>query len=100
MDRMWKYGAMIQWYHRGIIGRADAAASAGGLWMVYVAMQRDAAVWCVPALFAVAFCWIFDLSGPSSLWVSIPLVGITLFGCVFYVGTIYRRAIRRRTDVR
>lgn len=89
---------MMRGYHQSLIERADAAASSGSLWTIYAAMQRDAAVWVLPALLAVVICLMFNLSGTSSLWVSLPLVGISLFGCVIYVGTIYGRAIKRRTN--
>ena len=86
-------------YHAHLVERADAAASAGSTLVALASMQRDAAIWALPALLAVVICWLFQLSGAPSLWVSLPLVGISIIGCTGYVGAIYFRAIMRRTHV-
>lgn len=47
--------------------------------------DRDAVAmgpWLGPALVALLICWAFDLAGPKSLPVLVPLLGLTLFGSV------------------
>ena len=91
---------MIRQYHAHLIKRADAAASSGSVFIALAAMQRDAMIWAIPALIALSICWLFQLSGVSSLWVSLPLVGMSIIGGIGYVGTIYCRALTRFSRVR
>jgi hypothetical protein len=77
---------MIRQYHARLVERADAAASSGNAFVALASMRRDAAIWVLPALLAVVLCWIFQLSGMSSLWVSLPLVGVSIVGCSVFVG--------------
>ncbi|MDI1296905.1 MAG: hypothetical protein PSY12_13660 [bacterium] len=89
---------MLLHYHRALTGRADAAAVSGDIGSLMTAMACDAVFWALPGLLAVAICWTFGLAGVSALWVSLPLIAISIFGCVFYVGTVYALAITRRAN--
>ena len=90
--------AMIRGYHHGLVARAEKAVSTGSIFTVLSAMQREAAIWALPALVAVAICWVFGLSGSNSLWISLPLVGITILGSGAYVCTVYVQAMARRKN--
>jgi hypothetical protein len=85
-------------YHHKLLQRADAAVATGNIFAVLVALRRDAIVWMVPALLAVLICCVFRLSGSASLWVTLPLVGISLAGGVIYVGAVYAQALSRRAN--
>ena len=89
---------MLRRYHQGLIERANKVAANGSPFAMIAAMQRDAIIWALPALAALAICSLAQLSGSSSLWVSVPLVSASIAGCVFYVGLIYGAAIKRRRD--
>lgn len=82
-------------YHERVTKRANDAA-ATGMGAVLAAMQWDAALWAIPALLAVVLCWAFQLSGVAALFVAVPLIAVSLFGCVLYLGIVYGCAIKRR----
>lgn len=82
-------------YHRRTVQRADAAAATGQLGVIYTSMIQAGLVWILPALLAVVICWTFGLTGVESLYLSVPLVALSIFGCCGYVGWIYARALKR-----
>lgn len=84
-------------YHHHLTKRAEEA-TAVGIIPALLAMQRDAALWTIPALLAVIICWTLQLSGTAALWVAIPLVAISFAGCVIYVGAVYVLAIKRHLN--
>lgn len=72
-------------YHRALVTDAQRPRSAVERIMV---MNVRTIPWVAPAALAVAVCWWFSLDGVRSLWVSLPLVGVTLVGLI-YVGYVY-----------
>jgi hypothetical protein len=90
--------ASMSVYHTELVERAEAAVASGSVIVALAAMQKDAALWALPALLAVLICTAFGLSGTASLWVSLPLVGVSIAGGVIYIGAIYASAWSRRAN--
>lgn len=80
--------------------RADAASRPDAVGFLLGGIWHDAAIWTIPAIVAVLICAIIGLHGPSSLWVSLPAVGITILGSCVYVPMVYVAAMKRHRDVR
>ena len=87
---------MLKDYHRRTVQRAEAAVTTGQLATIYSSMVKAALIWAIPALLAVAVCWIFGLTGTDSLYVSVPLVALSIAGGCIYVGWVYGRALSAR----
>lgn len=46
-------------------------------------IQRLSAPWVIPSAAAAIICWWFDLIGTETLYVSIPLLSITIGGMIY-----------------
>ena len=85
---------MFRCYHQTLTERAKAVVASNSLSRVFGSMWRDTIVWLIPIGLAFLICWVWGLSGTTSLIVSAPLVGISLLGGVVYVGAVYALAIK------
>ena len=87
---------MLRAYHRRTIERANAAVESGQIAKIYASMSGAALVWVIPALVALVVCLAFGLEGTASLYVSVPLVAVSIAGGCLYIGWVYGRAILRQ----
>jgi hypothetical protein len=87
---------MLRAYHDRAVERANAAVASGQIAKIYASMTGAAIVWAIPALLAVLLCLGLGLSGTDSLYVSVPLVGVSIVGGCLYIGWVYGRALVRR----
>ena len=81
---------MLGRYHHGVVERANATAAKPRA-AAYIAEWREQLPWGLPAVATVAICWALGLAGLDSLYVSVPLVFVTLCGFT-YVWIMYARA--------
>lgn len=84
---------MLRAYHKRIVDLAEAAVATGRPSIFYLSLAKAAAIWTVPAIFAIFVCCGLGLKGSALLLVCLPLVAITIAGCCGYVGGIYWRAM-------
>lgn len=91
---------MWEAYRQRLSVRAEAAAAKGHVAYLLAGMWRDAALWVAPIALVAVICAIFKISGPSSLLLSLPALGVTFAGAILYVPWMYLRAFRQRWNVR
>jgi hypothetical protein len=72
-------------YHCALVADAREARSAAERLR---SIKARTIPWVIPSALAIIICWSFSLEGARSLWVSLPLVGITLAG-IIYTGAVY-----------
>ena len=87
---------MLRAYHHRTVERANAAVASGQIAKIYSSMTGAALVWAVPALLAILLCFGFGLKGAASLYVSVPLVALSILGGCLYIGWVYGRALLER----
>ena len=63
---------MIRQYHARLVERADEAALSGNAFVALASMRRDAAIWALPALLAVAICWFSAFRHVERLGIASP----------------------------
>lgn len=89
---------MIRGYHKRVVAKADAAAQQGDAASVLGGIWRDAVIWTAPTFVAVVLCAALSLRGPSTLWLSLPAVGMAIFGGCLYVPLVYLAALKRQRN--
>ncbi len=81
---------MLSRYHKAVVERANAAARKPRI-SAYLSEKRDELPWILPTIGAVLICWGFGLWGTRSLYVTAPLMFVTISGLI-YVWVIYAQA--------